>query len=187
MLANLWTKTTIASLVLFGFVSGTSAQVVREDFQVAKDVGKEVRRYVNFTVFDDVGARVENGVVTLVGKVTMPYKANDIARRVERVEGVTTVVNRIQVLPVSIFDDELRVRIARAIYGNPNFWHYASMVNPPIHIVVDRGHVTLSGVVNNNVDRMLARSLATSFGAFSVTNNLKTDAEVQAEIENVTN
>jgi osmotically-inducible protein OsmY len=87
------------------------------------------------------------------------------------------------VLPVSLFDDELRYRIARAIYGNPSFWQYASMVNPPIHIVVERGHVTLTGVVQNNVDRMLARSLANSFGAFSVTNELRTDAEVRAAIE----
>ena len=53
------------------------------------------------------------------------------------------------------------------------------MVNPPIHIIVERGHVTLEGVVNSNVDRMLARSLASAFGAFSVTNDLKTDAEVE--------
>ena len=69
-------------------------------------------------------------------------------------------------LPVSQFDDELRFRIARAIYGNSSFWNYAAMANPPIHIVVNRGHVTLTGVVNSNVERMLARSLAIGFGAF---------------------
>ena len=53
------------------------------------------------------------------------------------------------------------------------------MANPPIHIIVDRGHVTLTGVVNSNMDRMLARSLAAQFGAFSVINDLKTDAEVR--------
>jgi len=57
------------------------------------------------------------------------------------------------------------------------------MANPPIHIVVENGRVTLEGVVNSNVDRMVARSIASSFGAFSVTNNLKTDAEVTAELE----
>jgi osmotically-inducible protein OsmY len=87
---------------------------------------------------------------------------------------------------VSIYDEELRYRIARAIYGNPSFWQYASMVNPPIHIVVERGHVRLTGVVQSNVERMLARSLATSFGAFSVKNELRTDAEVQASVERVT-
>ncbi len=63
---------------------------------------------------------------------------------------------------MSQFDDELRVRIARAIYGSPHFRGYGSMVNPPIHIIVAHGRVTLEGVVNNNVDRMIARSIASS-------------------------
>ena len=88
-------------------------------------------------------------------------------------------------LPVSIFDDELRFRIARAIYGNPSFWHYAAMANPPIHIVVENGNVTLTGVVNSNVERALARSLAVGFGAFSVTNDLKTDAEMKHLMEKI--
>jgi len=87
------------------------------------------------------------------------------------------------VLPVSQFDDELRHRIAASIYNNSNFWNYAIMPNPPIHIVVEHGRVTLTGVVQSNVDRMLARSLATQFGAFSVTNALKTDAEVRDALE----
>jgi len=102
---------------------------------------------------------------------------------VARVAGVRQVNNEIAVLPVSQFDDELRLRIARAIYGNSNFWTYGAMVNPPIHIIVENGRVTLEGVVNSNVDRMLARSIASSFGAFSVTNNLKTDAEAAKELE----
>jgi hyperosmotically inducible protein len=158
----------------------------RKDFQVLQDVAREVRRYVNYTVFDDVNASIDNGVLTLTGKVTMPYKRSDIEERVARVDGVETVVDRIAVLPVSGFDDELRYRIARAIYGNPNFWHYASMVNPPIHIVVDRGRVTLTGVVQSHVDRMLAHSIATSFGAFSVENALKTDAEMDDVLEHAT-
>ena len=123
--------------------------------------------------------------MTLTGHVTMPYKKEDIARRVSRVAGVNVVENKIQVLPVSIFDDQLRFRIARAIYGNPSFWHYASMANPPIHIVVDRGRVKLEGTVNSHVERMLAQSLAIGFGEFSVENALKTDAERQVELEQI--
>ena len=122
-------------------------------------------------------------MVTLTGKVTMPYKRNDIEKRVAKVDGVREVDNEITVLPVSQFDDELRYRIARSIYGNSNFWNYAIMANPPIHIVVEHGRVTLTGVVQSNVDRMLARSLATQFGAFSVKNELKTDAEVREALE----
>lgn len=159
--------------------------VERKDFQVFQGVARQVQQYVNFTVFDSVNASVQGGVVTLTGKVTMPFKIEDLSRRVARVEGVRKVDNQIQVLPASPFDDELRMRIARAIYGNPSFWHYAAMANPPIHIVVDRGRVTLEGTVNNHVERMLAQSLAIGFGEFSVDNSLKTDAERQAEFEQI--
>jgi hyperosmotically inducible protein len=150
----------------------------RKDFQVAKDIAKTVQRYSRFTIFDDVSANVKDGMVTLTGKVTMPYKRDDIAKRIAKVDGVRGVSDQIDVLPVSQFDDELRYRIARSIYNNSNFWNYAIMPNPPIHIVVEHGRVTLTGVVQSEVDRALARSLATQFGALAVTNSLKTDAEV---------
>jgi hyperosmotically inducible periplasmic protein len=159
------------------------AQDERKSDEIFRDVSAAVLTYPQFTVFDDVGAAIDSGVVTLAGKVTMPFKKNDIERRVAKIAGVTKVVNRIDVLSVSFFDDDLRYAIARAIYGNSAFWQYASMANPPIHIVVERGRVTLTGVVNNEVERMLARSLASSFGAFSVKSELKTDAEVQAILD----
>ena len=155
----------------------------RKDFQVFKDVATSVERYTQFTIFDDVSASVKDGVVTLTGKVTMPYKRDDIEKRVSKLDGVRQVRDQIEVLPVSQFDDQLRARIARSIYGNSNFWNYAIMVNPPIHIVVEHGRVTLTGVVQSNVDRMLARSLASQFGAMSVKNDLKTEAEVKAQLE----
>jgi osmotically-inducible protein OsmY len=78
----------------------------------------------------------------------------------------------------------LRFRIARAIYGNATFWGYGSRANPPIHVIVEHGHVTLEGVVNSDVDRILARSIASSFPTFGpVTNDLKTAAEAKAELE----
>jgi osmotically-inducible protein OsmY len=155
----------------------------RKDFQVLKDVATAVDRYAQFTVFDDVSASVKDGLVTLTGKVTMLYKRDDIEKRVKRVAGVRDLHDEIAVLPVSSFDDGLRYRIARSIYGNSNFWNYAIMPNPPIHIVVENGRVTLTGVVQSEVDRALARSLATHFGELSVKNDLKTDAEVRETLE----
>ncbi len=174
-----------AGLITLALAGTAPAQDLpdRKDFQVFQDVAKQVRHYVNFTVFDSVNANVDNGVVTLTGRVTMPYKVEDLTRRVQRVEGVHRIDNQIKVLPVSRFDDQLRLRVARAIYGNPSFWHYASMANPPIHIVVEHGRVRLEGTVNSNVERMLAQSLAIGFGEFSVENALRTDAEVQADLE----
>jgi hyperosmotically inducible protein len=153
----------------------------RRDSRLAADIVDSVNTYPRFTIFDDVSLSVEHGLVTLTGKVTMPYKRDEIAQRVARIDGVREVQNRIDVLPVSPFDDDLRYRIARAIYGNPSFWNYAAMANPPIHIIVEHGRVRLTGVVNSNVERMLARSLATGWGELSVSNELRTDADVKID------
>lgn len=155
----------------------------RKDLQVFNDISTTVSRYAYFTIFDDVRADVSGGVVTLEGKVTMPYKKDDIAKRVAKVNGVTAVVNEIEVLPVSNWDEQLRYRIARAIYGNPHFWNYGASANPSIHIIVERGRVTLTGVVQSDVDRMLARSLVDQSGVFSVTNQLQTVAEARDAVE----
>ena len=159
----------------------------RKDLQVFNDIATQVNRYTQLTIFDSISASVDDGRVVLSGWVTMPYKRDDLERRVRKVEGVNAIDNNIGVLPVSHFDDDLRFRIARAIYGHSLFWNYANMVNPPIRIVVNRGRVTLEGVVQSNVERMLARSLASGFNAFEIKNALKTDAEVREELEKKTN
>jgi osmotically-inducible protein OsmY len=155
----------------------------RKDLQVFNDIADQVNRYTQLTIFDSISADVNDGRIVLSGWVTMPYKRDDIERRVRKVEGVNVVENKIGVLPVSQWDDELRFRIARAIYSHSSFWQYAAMANPPIRIVVNRGRVSLEGVVQSNVERMLARSLASGFGAFDVKNELKTDAEVRESLE----
>jgi hyperosmotically inducible protein len=153
------------------------------NLQLFKAVQKQVLGYPQFSIFDAVHMQVDNGVVELTGKVTMPYKKDAIEKRVAKVDGVRQVRNRIEVLPVSQFDDSLRLRIARAIYGNANFWGYGSMVNPPIHIIVEGGRVTLDGGQQQRRP-MLARSIASSFTSIGpVKNELKTDAEVKEELE----
>ena len=174
---------TIAAATIVLALSAPTWAADRKDFQVARDVSKQVLTYSQFSIFDAVHMQVDDGLVTLTGKVTMPYKKNDIERRVRKLASVERLDNRIEVLPVSQFDDDLRFRIARAIYSNPNFRPFASMVNPPIHVIVERGRVTLEGVVNSQVDRMLARSIASNFLAFDIKNALKTEAEVKAELE----
>ena len=153
-------------------------------YDLFQRVQEQVLRYSFFTVFDNVNVEIAGeGRVVLSGHVTAEHKAKTIGKRVDALEGVTAVENEIAVLPVSRFDDRLRYVVARAIYGNPNFWHYAASGNPSIHIVVNRGHVTLTGVVDSETDRRLARSLAGQFNAFSVTNELRLPHEVTAELE----
>ena len=178
-------KTLFATLLvsLLSLNTAFAQTTERKDLQVFNDIADQVNRYTQLTIFDSISASVIDGRVVLSGWVTMPYKRDDLEKRVRKVEGITTVENQIGVLPVSQFDDELRFRIARAIYSHSLFWNYAAMVNPPIRVVVNHGRVTLEGVVQSNVERMLARSLASGFGAFDVKNDLKTDAEVRESLE----
>ena len=168
----------MAGLLMMGGVVHAET-VERKDGQVSGDIAAAVMHYSHFTVFDDIDAVVDNGVVTLTGKVTMPYKSDDIERRVSKVDGVREVRNAITVLPVSSYDDQLRVKVARSIYGNPNFWYYGIGANPSIHIIVEHGRVTLKGVVNGEADRRMAGLIAERFPALSVTNDLRTTAEVR--------
>jgi hyperosmotically inducible protein len=164
----------LLALTMLAAASGVQAQD-RRDTQLADRVATAISQYTRYTIFDDISGTIDQGVVTLTGKVTMPFKRDDVEKIVARIDGVKSVNNQIGVLPTSIFDDQLRSRIARAIYGSSAFWPYASMVNPPIHIVVENGHVTLTGVVVSQVDRVLVQSLATGHGEFAVTNALKTE------------
>jgi osmotically-inducible protein OsmY len=142
--------------------------------QSVEEIQRAVTTYARLTVFDDVTVATDAGTVTLSGKVTMPFKKEEIARRVSAVDGVKAVRNEIGVLPASAADDELRQRVARAIYGNAAFWRYAAMPSPPIHILVEDSRVTLTGTVASDADRALARSLVSGLGEVSVTNCLRT-------------
>jgi osmotically-inducible protein OsmY len=170
-----------ALAVLLALSSAASAQEI--DTRLLSDVHRALRSSVQLSIFDDVTADVrEAGHIVLTGKVTAAAKRRDVEARVAAVRGVDTVRNEIVVLPASQADDELRQRVARAIYGNPSFWSYAAMAHPPIHILVERGHVTLTGVVGTQVERALARSLATGQGELSVTNALRTDGAVAVKL-----
>ncbi|HET9467277.1 MAG TPA: Na+/H+ antiporter NhaA [Vicinamibacterales bacterium] len=148
------------------------------DAQIAEDVSTRIRRYVFYSIFDDASVMVDKGVVTLTGRATMPHKADAFVDLASRVKGVQRINNLVQALPVSSFDDELRFKIARQIYGDPIFWNLAFQVDPPLHIVVEHGRVTLTGVVPSEVERRKAEMIALStFGVFGVENKLTLDEE----------
>lgn len=127
-----------------------------------------------YSVFDNLEFRVDGYTVTLTGEVVRPVLKQDAERAVGHVEGVERVVNNIQVLPTSLFDDQIRRATFRAIYGHPAMTKYAIQPVKPIRIIVDNGHVTLVGVVANEMDRNIAYIQANSVGnVFSVTNQLQ--------------
>jgi hyperosmotically inducible protein len=178
---NAWEKQTALEQAMkvknvVGVENDLKVRSAEDDTVVASEIAKKVRRYTRYTIFDDINIQVDNGVATLTGRVTMPYKADDIADLTARVDGVTEVRNEIQTLPVSIEDDRLRASISRQIYRNPLFSNYAIQVNPPIHIIVENGRVTLTGAVGSEVELRKAEFIARStFGVFEVTNNLRVD------------
>ena len=144
------------------------------DDAVGREVARQVRRYVLYTIFDDVSVGVREGQVTLTGEVTAGYKANDIVRIASRVRGVQAVRGEIKTLPASLFDDQLRAAIASRLYGDPVFERYALQVPPPIHIVVENGHVTLTGAVGLELERIKAGFIVREvFGVMSLDNELK--------------
>jgi hyperosmotically inducible protein len=166
-----------AALMVAGAATGAAGNAPKSDAEIEKAVTHELRMYPRYTIWDDVNFRVANGQVELFGAVSQPFKKADMERIVSRVPGVTSLTSELKVLPLSSFDDRLRIQIARAIYGYPALSRYALGANPPIHIIVDNGHVTLTGWVNSDMDKQIAGMRASgaglSFGA--VTNNLQVE------------
>lgn len=139
-----------------------------------KKIRKELVTLPYYGVFDNLAFKYEDGTVTLFGQVSRPTLRKDAERVVERVNGVENVVNRIEVLPLSRFDDDIRLRVFRAIYRQPGLDRLAFQAVPPIHIIVKNGNVTLEGVVLNKGDATRAFIAANGVpNVFSVTNNLR--------------
>jgi hyperosmotically inducible periplasmic protein len=126
------------------------------------------------TLFDNLQYRIDGTTVVLEGQVVNPSLKPDAERTVKGIEGVTSVVNNIKVLPPSSFDWQIRRAEYRSIYGFAGLWKYAMGALPPVHIVVDNGHVTLDGIVDSEADKNLIELRAKAVpNVFSVTNNLQ--------------
>jgi len=145
---------------------------------ITKEVRHELVMLPYYNIFDNLSFRVDpGGAVTLMGQVTTPVLKSDAGNVVKRVEGVTSVSNQIEVLPLSDMDWQTRRAVARAIYGYPALSdRYGLQAMPSIHILVKNGHVDLEGVVANQGDKNIAGIQANSVpGVFSVTNNLQVE------------
>jgi hyperosmotically inducible periplasmic protein len=156
-------------------VSAGSAKTFSPKAQarIVREVRHQILMLTDFGVFDNIAFKLNGYDVMLVGQVTRPMLRSDAERVVKKIEGVERVENRIQVLPVSSFDDRLRRDLFKAIYGYGPLQHYGVGSNRPIHIIVNRGHVALEGVVDRQADKDMAGIRANGvFGAFSVQNNL---------------
>jgi hyperosmotically inducible periplasmic protein len=147
--------------------------------RIVREVRHELVMLPFYGVFDNLSYKVDpDGTVTLLGQVARPVLKSDAENAVKRIEGVEKVVNNIEVLPTSPNDDRIRRAVYRAIYGNDVLSQYQLRAVPPIHIIVNNGHVTLEGVVARAMDKQIAGVQAnTVSGVFSVTNNLRVEEE----------
>jgi hyperosmotically inducible periplasmic protein len=145
--------------------------------RIIREVRHELVMLPYYGVFDNLSYKVEaDGTVTLMGQVARPTLKSDAENVVKRIEGVEKVVNNIEVLPTSINDDRIRRAVYRTIYGNAVLSQYQLRAVPPIHIIVNKGHVALEGVVARSMDKQVAGMQANQVsGVFSVTNNLQVE------------
>ena len=167
----------LVALSLFALTTMGLAQEqpsARAQERITKEVRHELLMLPWFGVFDYIAYKVDGYNVILLGQVSRPTLKSDAENAVKHIEGVEKVDNQIEVLPTSPMDDELRLKLYRAIYGYPPLEKYALGVQKPIRIIVKNGRVTLEGVIDSEADKNLVTIRANSVpGIFSVINNLQ--------------
>ena len=171
--------TAILALMMLAVPSLANPADKASDYdKTIKKIRKELVTLPFYSVFDNLSFKFEDGTVTLYGQVARPSLKGDAKRVVQKVAGVEEVVNKIEVLPLSNFDDRIRLATFRAIYRQPGLDRLSLQAVPPIHIIVKNGNVTLEGVVPTKGDATRAFIAANGvFGVFSVTNNLRIDKD----------
>ena len=147
--------------------------------KILKDVRHQLLMLPYYGVFDDLGFNVNGSTVTLTGEVTRPTLKDDAGSAAKKVEGVTNVVNNIEVLPLSPTDDATRLAVYRAIYGDATLApRYAYSAAPQIHIIVKNGNVRLEGVAGNAMDKQIAGMKAKGVpNVFNVENDLRVEGK----------
>jgi hyperosmotically inducible periplasmic protein len=171
----------VTPLVAATFASAAkapSAKLQRDEPKMRQNLMKEIRHQLvllpYYSVFDNLAYRLEGDKVVLEGQVVRPTLKSDAEAAVKSIEGVSTVVNNIEVLPVSPLDDQIRRAVYRAVYGENALFRYGLSAVPSIHIIVKNGNVTLEGVVDNETDKNLANLRASQVpNVFAVKNNLR--------------
>jgi hyperosmotically inducible protein len=141
-------------------VNHVTITAAASDAVVAERVMRDVHKSRLYTVFDEVSVAVDRGVVRLTGRVVMPMSVEEFEWLASGTDGVQDVKCQLRLLPLSDADDHLRLLLAMAIYGDAALGRYALEEDPPIHIIVEKGRVTLVGKVASDIDRRSAESLA---------------------------
>jgi hyperosmotically inducible periplasmic protein len=129
-----------------------------------------------YGVFDNLEYQVNGTEVILSGQVISEHATtkDDAGKFVKSIPGVTKVVNNIEVLPPSPFDNQIRRAEYRTVFSQADLGRYTMGAIPQVHIIVKNGHVSLEGMVMNQMDKNMAGIFANTVpGVFSVENNLR--------------
>jgi hyperosmotically inducible protein len=145
---------------------------------LAKEVHHQLLMLPYYSVFDNLGFSIQGNKVILYGQVVRPSLKQNAEAEVKSIEGIDVVVNRIEVLPISQSDDELRRSVYRSIFEDSTLSRYAVQAVPSIHIIVKNGDVTLEGTVHSAPDKNLATARA---GAVANVRNVKNNLVVRAK------
>jgi len=178
MRTKIWPLLAICALTPFAMPAASLRSQQRDERKMQENLTKEVRHQLlllpYYSVFDNLMFKVDGDRVTLLGQVVRPTLKSDAESAVKSIEGVASVDNQIEVMPVSPLDDQVRRAVYRAIYSDPGLSKYGWSALPSIHIVVKNGNVTLEGAVDSESDKNLANLRANGVpNVFSVTNNLR--------------
>jgi hypothetical protein len=166
-------------VLVFLVVMSSSLAQAQVNPRLVRQIRHELATLPYYGVFDWLQFEPQGDTVVLRGQVVRPSTKSDAESRVKDIEGVSKVVNEIETLPPSPSDDRLRLALYRQIYGqNSPLFRYATQAIPSIHIIVDRGHATLKGVVANKGDANIAYIRARGVpGLFSVKSELTIEGE----------
>ena len=170
---------TVAAVLAFTSSVAIAAAPSKEtsaELRINERVRQELVTLPFYGVFDNLAFKREGSTVVLYGQVVRPTTRSGAEARVKRLEGVERVINQIEVLPLSSFDDDIRLRTYYTIFGTGGLYRYAIGANPSVRIIVNHGRVALEGVVGNQMDKQLAYIAARGVpGVFEVTNNLRVE------------
>jgi hyperosmotically inducible periplasmic protein len=177
ILATLTLFTMTFATALFARTASTPAGSPQNEPKAHQNLVREVRHQLvmlpYYSVFDNLAYRVDGDKVILEGQVVRPTLKSDAEAAVKGIDGVSAVVDNIEVLPLSPNDDRIRLALYRAIYSSAGLDRYALQAVPSIHILVKGGNVTLEGVTDSEADKNMAVIRANGVeGVFSVKSNL---------------
>ncbi len=169
--------TVLAGALLFTAGLQASTTTAKPPAPLAERIRKELVMLPWYGVFDNLSFQLDGNKVTLLGQVSRPTLRSDAENVVKHISGVAEVANQIEVLPLSGFDNGIRLRVYRAVFGFSSLYRYGLGAQPSIRIIVKNGNVTLEGVVANATDRNLAELRANGvFGVFAVVNHLQVES-----------